>query len=63
MVQGDGTDFEDLKDCVTISALTTASLCGSEELFAVCCSGMSCSEEVTGGREEERMKERSLLPS
>lgn len=29
----------------------------------LCCSGRSCSEKVAGGREEERMKERSLLPS
>lgn len=52
-----------LKECLTVSALTTASLCGSEELLAVCCSGRSCSEEVTGDREEERMKERRPLPS
>lgn len=52
-----------LRSALLSSALTTASLCGSEELLAVCCSGRSCSEEVTGGREEERMKERNLLPS
>lgn len=52
-----------LRSALLSSALTTASLCGSKELLAVCCSGTSCSEEVTGGREEERMKERSLLPS
>lgn len=55
--------MKDLKECVTISASTTASLCGSEKLLAVCCPGRSCSEEVAGSREEERMKERSLLPS
>lgn len=55
--------MKDLTECLTISALTTASQCGSEELLAVCCSGRSCSEKVAGGREEERMKERSILPS
>lgn len=55
---GDGTSF-DLKEGVTISALSTASLCGSKELLAVF--ALAGSEEVTGSREEERMERNVLL--